>query len=1607
MALISSVAATMKDKKGSKPPKHWSQNINECVISRASDGALHFAVSGGAENGQFPYVLDIRTDKIVLEKGKLHADEIILELNGHKLSGYTLWDLKSVINNPLTEPLHLKTVKSGQNLPKDLRRYLSLRMPKGSPDHELQQTIRENLYVRTVPCTTRPARKGEVDGVDYKFLTVDEFLALEKSGHLLESGIFESNHYGTPKPPQEPPPDTPASSPTSPQPQQNNSSSNPADAKKDFRPGAKPSAPGKRQRNKSTIEATTLNQKPVVEDPEEEKKLEDIHKLEADLGPLPDDWEIAFTEQGDMYYIDHKNERTQWLDPRLEKKKKHATSEFGGEELPYGWEKIDDPQYGVYYIDHVNRKTQFESPVKTGDGAGSSPREGSRPANSYNNLNRNSSSESPMSPHRTFSQPDVTKTKTNGSIGPDGDLYKFTNNPDELVGRRYITHLVKGKRGFGFTIVGGDDPNEFLQIRNVLPSGPAHQDGILQTGDVLVSVNKELVLGCTHKDVVTIFQGISPNEKVELEVCRGYPLPFDPADPNAQIVTSYAIEPARVPNQNGLGTKSTSLGSIHNRDIPTDNIPNHVGPGHGFGDDTGSRSSYNSRDFPYSPPHTRRSHGPSARRTDTNLSRMPHVKSLPDLSNKQGPEVNSQRAKTPTPSMGSHFGPGSPMISDRTSVSSDMTMDQGPAETHSISFIKGTQGFGFTVADSPHGQRVKQILAPQRCKTLREGDILIEINHESIAALPHSQVVQKLKECPQGKETIITVRRGGLLRPVRGLNKLKGQKSPLSREESKREEGGINDLNGSGHDEAEDDKISIDSDQKRKTDNLVDEMKNELRQRRGTKGHDRHGHERKPMNGENGRLHNNLDWDNGTDKQNDWERSHPDWEVENYNSAKGGPRGRDWHDPRRAPHRTDRPHSRAELDRRSGPDRLSSEPVVRPQSSRPDQANRYLNGDWSGSLDRRRPHDNRRPIDPMRADHDRRGRPSESGYSRDPSREPSETDWSPDLRRPGPGDRGRRPPDNMRRPNDLDRRGPPRLRSDERFIESTVFLKTRDTGGFGFRIIGGHEEGSQVSIGAITPGGVADQDGRLMTGDELLYVDGRSVLGASHKKVVSLMITAGQARRVSLGIRRRLPPSHHDPKGGPGQPRAGGSRPGSRPLSPSSPSTKKYPYDVKLHRRGNEGFGFVVLSSTLKSGSNIGQIIEGSPADRCRDLEVGDRIISINGVDIRSMQHKDIVNMIKDTGTSVTLTIGSRGGDEPAARPTAPKNAGHMQNALAMPAQIKGSDSSFRATPGNVPNHQLPPGADHKQPEPIYAKSSKWKMDTDRIRNQPARPPSAPPQSMTYADGPARPGSPPMGKPLRGIPRQSERGGESGWGQSPPRNPKSPGMGRRSYDPPRPHQMSPPQNRRIKSAAAGGYQMDRKGYNDPPRQGPPAKQLMYPPKPNQLQAGDYYNVDLQKGGTGFGFSIRGGREYDNTPLFVLRMADNGPAANSSLMRVGDQLIEINGRTTEGMLHSDAIEAIRGGGDHITLVLRRAYKTPSMGYRYADGYNTYHPRHSANTPPAMPRSVTMTMSKSSLQSDEAERGDRGGERGGGAGGGGGGENFDYAWHYRSLPRGMKY
>ncbi|XP_016367697.1 membrane-associated guanylate kinase, WW and PDZ domain-containing protein 3-like [Sinocyclocheilus rhinocerous] len=79
-------------------------------------------------------------------------------------------------------------------------------------------------------------------------------------------------------------------------------------------------------------------------------------------------------------------------------------------------------------------------------------------------------------------------------------------------------------------------------------------------------------------------------------------------------------------------------------------------------------------------------------------------------------------------------------------------------------------------------------------------------------------------------------------------------------------------------------------------------------------------------------------------------------------------------------------------------------------------------------------------------------------------------------------------------------------------------------------------------------------------------------------------------------------------------------------------------------------------------------------------------------------------------------------------------------------------------------------------------------------------------------------------------------------------------------------------------------------------------------------------VELERRPRGFGFSLRGGTEY-NMGLYILRLAEDGPALQDGRIHVGDQVVEINGEQTQDISHTRAIELIQAGGNKVLLLLR--------------------------------------------------------------------------------------
>ncbi|XP_032377781.1 membrane-associated guanylate kinase, WW and PDZ domain-containing protein 1 isoform X11 [Etheostoma spectabile] len=1216
---------------------NWITKVNDCLVIRDASGELNVDLRGGAENGEFPYIGQVREDAVIYQDGKLCEGELLLEVEGLPVSGLPLYDILTVIKC-CNGPVRLKTVRQGHKLNKDLKHYLSLRFQKSSPDHELQKTIRANLYRHAVPCTTRPPRDGEVPGVDYNFLSVEDFLKLEDSGTLLEIGTYEGNYYGTPKPPRQPIGGTvilsdagsqqstpkrtksyndmqnarvvPADDDDDDQATEMNNSftgslvrslfpspllctGNPNDQDESrggiLRPyPARDNALSCGLNNAAT--STTESGQQTLAEPQVSP--------EDPQGPLPENWEMAYTESGELYFIDHNTKTTSWLDPRCRDKGSRPLDECDDDEgihtedleteleLPPGWERIEDPVYGVYYVDHINRKTQYENPMVEARRRKILEQQQPQPPEEW--IEEHSSAAAPLANYapnhlETYRDPQVPPTLPPMPAGAKRGKPFFTRNPAELKGTFINTKLKKSRRGFGFTVVGGDEPDEFLQIKSLVLDGPAAVDGKMETGDVIVSVNDTIVLGYTHAQVVKIFQSIPIGSMVDLALCRGYPLPFDPDDPNTSLVTSVAIldkEPIIVNGQEAFDSPSNQAGAVN-----------------------GMREL--------------RPHSPSA-------------------------EVASN---------GSH-GYSSDVVTLASSIATQ-------PELITIHMEKGDKGFGFTIADSltGGGQRVKQIVDYPRCRGLKEGDILMEVNKRNVQNMSHNQVVDLLSKCPRGSEVTMLVQRGVV--PAKRSPKLVHQ---LERKDSQ---------NSSQH--------SVCSHRSTHTDSP----------------------------------------------------SHP-------------------------------------------PSAMPSEAVA-PTPAAPTQ-----------------PLPGLPPQDPADGTLTLQKKP-------DPFKIWAQSRSMYESRLPD-------------------------------CQEQDIFLWRKDTG-FGFRILGGNEPGEPIYIGHIVKYGAADEDGRLRSGDELICVDGTAVVGKSHQLVVQLMQQAAKQGHVNLTVRRKstgygvskgegdVPPSpassHHSSTQAPslteGKRTPQGSQNSLNTVSSGSGSTSGIgsgggggsgsavvpaslqPYDVEIQRGENEGFGFVIVSSVSRPDAGttfagnacvamphkIGRIIEGSPADRCGKLKVGDRILAVNGCSITNKSHSDIVNLIKEAGNTVSLRIIP--GDESS-------NASLLTNA----------EKIATITTTHTP------------------------QQTTESRN----------------------------------------------------NSKS------------------------------------KGAPPPP-----------PIQTQTTQDAEFYSVDLERDSKGFGFSLRGGREY-NMDLYVLRLAEDGAAVRNGKMRVGDEILEINGESTKNMKHSRAIELIKNGGRRARLVLKR-------------------------------------------------------------------------------------
>ena len=93
--------------------KHWSIKCHESLICRNQEGHFCLNVEGGGEMGLFPFVGEIRQDRIRYQSGKLHHGELILEVNSKRVPGMIKKDVIALIKRS-ADPVSLVTVRQSE-----------------------------------------------------------------------------------------------------------------------------------------------------------------------------------------------------------------------------------------------------------------------------------------------------------------------------------------------------------------------------------------------------------------------------------------------------------------------------------------------------------------------------------------------------------------------------------------------------------------------------------------------------------------------------------------------------------------------------------------------------------------------------------------------------------------------------------------------------------------------------------------------------------------------------------------------------------------------------------------------------------------------------------------------------------------------------------------------------------------------------------------------------------------------------------------------------------------------------------------------------------------------------------------------------------------------------------------------------------------------------------------------------------------------------------------------------------------------------------------------------------------------------------------------------
>ncbi|XP_059961457.1 disks large homolog 2 isoform X5 [Mesoplodon densirostris] len=257
-------------------------------------------------------------------------------------------------------------------------------------------------------------------------------------------------------------------------------------------------------------------------------------------------------------------------------------------------------------------------------------------------------------------------------------------------------------------------------------------------------------------------------------------------------------------------------------------------------------------------------------------------------------------------------------------------------------------------------------------------------------------------------------------------------------------------------------------------------------------------------------------------------------------------------------------------------------------------------------------------------------------------------------------------------------------------LETVVEIKLfKGPKGLGFSIAGGvgnqHIPGdNSIYVTKIIDGGAAQKDGRLQVGDRLLMVNNYSLEEVTHEEAVAILKNTSDVVYLKVGKATTIymtdpygPPdithSYSPPMGNHLLSGNNGTLEYKTSLPPISPgryspipkhmlveddytshsqhstttrqpsvtlqraiSLEGEPRKVVLHK-GSTGLGFNIVGGEDGEGIFVSFILAGGPADLSGELQRGDQILSVNGIDLRGASHEQAAAALKGAGQTVTI----------------------------------------------------------------------------------------------------------------------------------------------------------------------------------------------------------------------------------------------------------------------------------------------------------------------------------------------------------------------------------